>query len=78
MSNAQFTSDSDQEYCDSNFESMPTLQVDSVQDSTQAKLKESTNNVDPAVYFSKIVADFRSVVEYPTLRGLTWTRDSEL
>ncbi len=51
---------------------MPTLQVDSVQDSTQAKLKESTNNVDPTVYFSKIVADFRSVVVYPTWRGLTW------
>ncbi len=72
VSNAQFTNDSDQEHCDSNSERMPTFQVDSVQNSTQDKLTESTNNVDPAVYFSKIVADFRSVVAYPTLRGLTW------
>ncbi len=40
VSNAKFTSDSDQgQYCDSNSESMPILQVDSVHDNTQAKPK---------------------------------------
>ncbi len=35
VSNAQLTSDNDHgQHCDSNSESMPTLQVDSVQDST--------------------------------------------
>ena len=28
--------------------------------------------IDPAKYFSKVVCDFRTVVEQPTMRGLTW------
>ena len=33
--------------------------------------QEDTHTRDPAMYFQKVVADFRSVLQEPTMRGLT-------
>ena len=53
-----------------------TLTSDSPKDSAQAMGADPGQNyIDPARYFSKVVADFRSVVQFPTVRGLTWSGD---